>query len=248
MGMLIARGFAVATACYCEISPDRHGRVLDGNYRADDVLSLFPFDSSRTDNVTALGAWAWALMRGLDMLEGMAEIDSHRVAITGSSRLAKAALLAGAFDERFCAVIPNQTGGGGCPLLKRNYGEDAESLLRNFPHWFAAAFQKYAGHEKEMPFDSHLLLSCVAPRKLLVEGFCDPFYDPEGEFLAVRAASPVWKFLGGVGMPNVPFPEPYDTSAIGSDLGYVRRTERHGLAAVDWMWIMDFLRGVTAPE
>ena len=241
MGMLIAHGFAVATACYCEISPDWHGRILDGNYRADDILSLFPFDSSRTDNVTALGAWAWALMRGLDMLGGMKEIDSHRVAVTGSSRLAKAALLAGAFDERFCAVIPNQTGGGGCPLLKRNYGEDAESLLRNFPHWFAAAFRKYSGHEKEMPFDSHLLMACIAPRKLLVEGFCDPFYDPEGEFLAVRAASPVWRFFGGAGMPDVSFPEPYDTSAIGQDLGYVRRTERHGLAAVDWMWIMDFL-------
>jgi hypothetical protein len=33
VGMILARGFAVVTACYGEISPDWHGRVLDGRYR-----------------------------------------------------------------------------------------------------------------------------------------------------------------------------------------------------------------------
>ena len=240
VGMMIARGFAVVTACYCEISPDYHGRKLDGTYRSDDVLSLFPFDPLRTDNTTALGAWAWTLMRGMDLVERDPDIDAKRVTVLGSSRLGKAALLAGAFDERFFAVALNQTGGGGCPLLKRNYGENVESLCRNFPHWFCSAFAKYAENEKSMPFDSHLLLACVAPRKLLVEGFDDPSYDTEGEFLAVRAASPVWKFLGVDGLPTVHFPDDYETSAIGSHLGYVRRTERHGISACDWNWIMDF--------
>ena len=155
-------------------------------------------------------------------------------------RLAKAALIAGAFDERFYAVVPNQTGGGGCPLLKRNYGENVEALMRNFPHWFCSDFGKYAGREKEMPFDSHLLMACVAPRKLLVEGFDDPFYDTEGEFEALKAASSVWTFLGRSGLPRSTWPVAYDVSAIGSDIGYVRRSERHGLSAHDWTWIMDF--------
>ena len=243
VGMLVAGGFAIVTACYAEISPDWHGRVLDGRYRPDDVLSLFPYDPLRSDNTTALGAWAWALSRGMDLVEGgfLEEVDAKRVTVLGSSRLGKAALIAGAFDERFFAVVPNQTGGGGTPLLKRNYGENACSLVRNFPHWFCSAFAKYAGNEKSMPFDSHLLLACVAPRRLLVEGFGDPFYDAKGEFLAVRAASPVWTFLGAPGLPDVPFPAPYETTAIGRNLGYVRRTERHGLSAVDWTWIMKFV-------
>jgi len=242
VGMILARGFAVMTACYCDISSDPHGRILDGNYRADDVLSLFPFDAKRTDNTTALGAWAWTLMRGLDLLEGEKEVDVRRVTVCGSSRLAKAALIAGAFDERFYAVVPNQTGGGGSPLLKRNYGENAASLLFNFPHWFCAAFARYTDNEKSMPFDSHLLMACVAPRKLLIEGFNDPFYDTEGEFEALRAASPVWAFLGRSPLPDVPFPEPYSTAAVGKDVGYVRRTELHGLSAYDWTWIMDFVK------
>ena len=240
VGMILARGFAVMTACYAEVSPDWHGRKLDGNYRSDDVLSLFPFDPARTDNPTALGAWAWALRRGMDLLGREQAVDAKRVTVCGSSRLAKAALIAGAFDERFAAVVPNQTGGGGCPPLKRNFGENAEAIRRLFPHWVCAAFAKYVDNEKAMPFDSHLLMACVAPRKLLVEGFGDPLYDTEGEFLAAKAASPVWTFLGAEGLPDVAFPSPYDTAAIGPRLGYVRRTEKHGLSAIDWTWIMDF--------
>ena len=241
VGMMLARGFAVMTACYCDVTADPHGRILDGKYGDDDVLSLFPYDAARTDNPTALGAWAWTLMRGLDLLESEKAIDAKRVTVCGSSRLAKAALIAGAFDERFFAVVPNQTGGGGSPLLKRNYGENVEALLRAFPHWFCAAFRKYSGNEQAMPFDSHLLMACVAPRKLLIEGFDDPFYDTEGEFLAARAASPVWTFLKAEGLPDVAFPNDYSTRAIGSRLGYVRRTERHGLSAYDWTWMMDFV-------
>jgi len=242
VGMILARGFAVVTACYCEISPDWHGRRLDGKYGADDVLSLFPYDPGRTDNPTALGAWAWALCRAMDMLERQPRIDASRVTVLGSSRLAKAALIAGAFDERFYAVVPNQTGGGGSPLLKRNYGENVEALVRNFPHWFCSDFGKYAGKEKTMPFDSHLLMACVAPRKLLVEGFDDPFYDTEGEFEALKAASAAWEFLGQPGLPRTTWPNAYSTSAIGPSVGYVRRSERHGLSAYDWTWIMDFVK------
>lgn len=244
VGMILARGFAVVTACYQEISPDFHGRILDGRYGESDVLSLFPYNPARTDNPTALGAWAWALCRAMDMIQGESRLDAKRVTVLGSSRLAKAALIAGAFDERFYAVVPNQTGGGGCPLLKRNFGENVTALMRNFPHWFCSDFGKYADRENEMPVDSHLLMACVAPRKLLIEGFDDPFYDTEGEFEALKAASPVWTFLGRSGLPRTSWPAAYDVSAIGPDIGYVHRSERHGLSAHDWTWIMDFVEGM----
>ncbi len=32
----------------------------------------------------------------------------------------------------------------------------------------------------------------------------------------------------------------YDTSAIGPEVGYVRRTGGHGISAVDWQWMLDF--------
>ena len=91
-----------------------------------------------------------------------------------------------------------------------------------------------------MPFDQHLLLTCVAPRALLVEGFDQAWFDTRGEFLALQAASPVWRFLGRNGLPDVPWPADYETSAIGPSLGYVRRDQGHGISAMDWLWMLDF--------
>ena len=153
-------------------------------------------------------------------------------------------LIAGAFDERFPVVVPVQTGGGGVPLAKRNFGETVGTEVVSFHHWYCRAYDKYADNTDAMPFDQHLLLACIAPRALLVEGFDQPWFDTKGEFLSVQAASPVWKFLGCKGLPAVDWPDDYDTSAIGPRLGYVRRPNNHGISAVDWTWMLDFAEGV----
>ncbi|MBQ2161843.1 MAG: hypothetical protein II446_00955, partial [Bacteroidales bacterium] len=115
------------------------------------------------------------------------------------------------------------------------------SETSRFRHWFSPAYAKYAGCEAStMPFDQHLLVSCIAPRPLLVEGFDNPWFDTRGEFLCLKAASPVWRFLGAEGLPDVDWPDDYDTSAIGPVLGYVRRDQGHGIAAIDWTWLLDF--------
>ena len=178
----------------------------------------------------------------LRLLAGDSRIDASRVAVTGSSRLGKASLLAAACDIRFAAVVLNQTGGGGVPLSKRDFGEHVRSEVEHYTHWWSPEFAKYAGKEKSMPFDQHLLLSCIAPRPLLVEGFDNPWFDTYGEFLALRAAAPVWSYLGATSLPeNCSFPEDYDTSCIGRTLGYVRRPGAHGYAPLDWKWLLDFL-------
>lgn len=91
-----------------------------------------------------------------------------------------------------------------------------------------------------LTFDQHLLLATIAPRALLVQGYDKPWFDTRGEYLACRAASPAWEFLGQPGLPDVPFPDDYETSCIGKRLGYVRRTEGHGHSAHDWTWLMEF--------
>lgn len=246
--LLAARGYALVTACYADVSPDPDsgdkgpdGEFLQKDFAYTGIFSLWgKRDPSRTDNTTALTAWAWALRRGMDMIEKDSMLDQGHVLLTGSSRLGKAALIAGAFDERFPVVVPNQTGGGGVPLAKRNFGETITTEMKSFTHWYCKAYGRYAGHEDIMPFDQHMLLTCVAPRALLVEGFDQPWFDTKGEFLSVQAASPVWKFLGKPGLPEVSWPDDYDTKAIGPVLGYVRRDQEHGIAMIDWLWMLDF--------
>ena len=238
--VILARGYAVVTACYGEVSPDPEATELQDTLPWTGVFDLWP-DAGKPGGPRSLGAWAWALMRGMDMIETDPALDASRVVVTGSSRLGKAALLAGAWDERFAVVVTNQTGGGGIPLAKRNFGEHVRSETARFRHWFAPAYAKYAGCEATaMPFDQHLLVSCIAPRPLLVEGFNNPWFDTRGEFLCLQAASPVWEFLGAQGLPDVSWPADYDTSAVGPGLGYVRRPHGHGFAAADWLWLLDF--------
>ena len=127
------------------------------------------------------------------------------------------------------------------PLAKRNYGETVATEVAAFRHWYCRAYDKYAGHTDEMPFDQHLLLSCIAPRALLVEGFDGGWFDTKGEFLSLQAAAPVWKFLRQPALPRrVSWPDDYDLSAVGPVIGYVRRDQQHGISAIDWTWMLDF--------
>ena len=243
---ILARGYAFMTACYGQVSPDvelKKGDTEDLAYTG--VFELWPKrDPARDDNTTALGAWAWALSRGLDLAEKIPEIDAKKSVVTGCSRLGKAALLAAARDERFSVCVPNQTGGGGAPLSKRVFGENVATEMVEFPHWYCRAYAKYAGNERAMPFDQHLLLAAVAPRGLLVEGYNSNWFDPKGEYLACQAASPAWEFLGAGRLPGEKFPDEYSTAAIGPRLGYVRRGGRHGMSGHDWKWALDFADGV----
>ena len=248
IGTILARGYAVMSACYCEVSSDPDRRAPDAAMFPQELMAyngVFtlwgPRDPKRTDNITAIGAWGWALSRGLDLAERIPEIDAKKSVVTGCSRLGKSALMAAARDERFAVCVPNQTGGGGVPLAKRDFGENVSTENRMFTHWYCTAYAKYAEDPaKTLTFDQHLFCACVAPRALLVEGFGAQWFDTKGEYLALRAASPVWELLCGKGLPAGEWPDEYDTSAIGERLGYVRRSEDHGISAYDWMWMMDF--------
>ena len=245
--MILARGYAVMTACYCEVSPDPNWNepppYEQRKFAYTGVFELWgPRDESRTDNITSLGAWAWALSRGLDLAERIPEIDAKRAVVTGCSRLGKSALIAAARDTRFAVCVPNQCGGGGVCLAKRNYGESVQTEINEFSHWYCRAYDKYADDPaKLLTFDQHLFLATIAPRPVLVEGMTDsPWMDTEGEFLACKAAAPVWAFLGRETMPDVGYPEDYSEAAIGGALGYVRRPQTHGISGYDWNWMLNF--------
>ena len=240
--MILARGYAVMSACYCEMTPDVEVRQGDKEEMAyTGLFGLWPArDPAATDNITAIGAWAWGLSRGLDLAERIPEIDARQSVAAGCSRLAKTPLLACARDTRFAVCVPTQTGGGGVPLAKRDFGENVSTEMAAFPHWYCKAYGKYVDNEQAMKFDQHLLVAAIAPRRILVEGFNQGWFDTKGEYLACKAASAAWEFLGLPGLPDKPFPANFDTGCIGPYLGYVRRGGQHGIAGYDWQWTLNF--------
>jgi len=221
---LVAKGYAVMSTTYAAISPDISGFKKN---EPDPYTGFFGLwgarDTNRTDNVTALGAWAWVVSRGIDLAEKLPELDVGRSLVTGYSRLGKVAMIAAARDKRIAYCVPIQTGGGGTPLLKRDYGESVSTGVVYFPHWYCTAFRKYADAPwRDMPFDMHLFLAAIAPRKLMVLGFDNFWYDPKGERLSTEAAGPAWDLFG--------LPRPT----------YFCREGSHGMNPWDWQHILEF--------
>jgi len=234
---VVARGYATATVYYGDLCEDRNEGLTS------DVATLFgtnPVERRRSDEWGAIGIWAWGLSRALDCLQSDPEIDAKRVAVHGHSRLGKAALWAGAQDERFAMVISNDSGCGGAALSKRDFGETVERINMSFPFWFAKAFRAYNGRESALPVDQHELLALIAPRPLHVASAEDDRWaDPRGEFLAAKNAEPVYALFGQQGLGVAEWPA-VNGPALGDALAYHMRTGKHDITPYDWAQYLDF--------
>jgi hypothetical protein len=233
---ILAAGYGLATVDYNDIEPDFVGGMKYG------VRPLYfkPGQSEPpADEWGAIAAWAWAASRAMDYLEKDAGVDGARVALFGHSRLGKTALWAGARDTRFSLVIANESGEGGAAISRRNYGERTKDLNTQFPHWFDGNFKKYNGREEEMPFDSHMLLSLIAPRGLYVASAEeDRWADPRGEFLGAAYASPVWQLFARKGIDTMQMPELHQP--VGEHVRYHIRAGKHDVTAYDWEQYLKF--------
>lgn len=183
------RGYAVAECQFNEVALDNKDRA-----RTVGVYRLF---GDRID-CGALMAWAWGVSRVIDALETVDAVDTKKVVVTGHSRYGKAALLAGAFDERIALTVPSHSGCAGCSPYRFIYGrsEQLHNIVGAFPHWFRPDFNQFVGKVERLPVDQHLLIALVAPRALLAtEGTQDAWINPQGSQLTYRAAKKVYDFL-----------------------------------------------------
>lgn len=234
---MIERGYAFATFHESDIDPDQ----VD----FDDGIHPYYPELGVPDAVRwgTLAAWAWGLQRCVDYLVTDPAIDAQRIIVTGHSRRGKAALLAGAFDERFALVSPHQSGTGGCALSRGNDQETVKLINDRFPHWFNGVFKQFNDQEPKLPFDQHLLSALVAPRALLdTEGNQDAWASPDGAYRALQATDAVYKFLGAPGMVGrgqLQGEARIDAATAGNLLQYRRDTE-HTLNADYWNALMDF--------
>ncbi len=231
---VLAHGYGLAVAYYGDIEPDNPDGWKTGiRSTLSTALDIKP------EEWGAIGAWAWGLNRIMDYLQQDKAIDAKRIAVIGHSRLGKAALWAGASDQRFAIVISNESGEGGAALSKRWYGETVGIINQKFPHWFSPNYKKYNDNTAALPVDQHMLLSLIAPRPLYVasaEG--DQWSDPKGEFLSAKNADPVYALFNkkGIGVDSMPgLHQP-----VGETIRYHIRSGGHDVTLYDWQQYLLF--------
>jgi hypothetical protein len=234
---LVARGYGIAAIQYGDLAPDDKDTFRNG------IMALFD-DASAAKPARytwgALAAWGWGASRAMDYFVTDARVDAGHVALVGHSRGGKAALWAGAEDQRFSLVVSNESGEGGAALSRRVYGETVERINRAFPHWFTATYQTYNTRVAALPIDQHMLLASIAPRALYVASADEDLWaDPRGEFLSLVASSPAFALWGEPPVDADAMP-PLDTPLVRGRRGYHVRTGGHDLTPYDWDRFADF--------
>jgi len=244
---ILGRGYGFATYHCADVDPDRDDFTDGFHPYFDDI------DCPSGSEWGTLAAWAWGLGRCVDYLRTDDAVRGDEIAVTGHSRRGKAALLAGATDERIGLVAPHQSGTGGMALTRDNGQETVARINATFPHWFndvfpafgdaGATFGSDGQREAKLPVDQHCLAALVAPRPLIdTEGARDYWANPGRALDCLGAADPVYDFLGVEGLTG---DEPLygddeiSEETVGRLLQYRRETE-HTLTRGYWRAILDF--------
>lgn len=195
----------------------------------------------------AIMIWGWGLSKLADYLVTLDYVDPYKLICTGHSRNGKAALSAGAYDERFAVVAPINSGAGGAGCC-RFLGDTSkviqdpavvESLGRItsvFPHWFSENVNEFgmqeAPHsvcnENRLPFDLHFFKALVCPRGLItIEGTEDLWANCYGTHLTRLSAQPAFNVCGVPGRNQ-----------------QIIRNGPHMHGPRDWRWTLDFAENV----
>ena len=229
---ILEEGYAVAVLNVGGILPDREEEGL---------AALRRFVGPDADEQTRWGSiagWSWLFSTMVDVVSEDERIDASRIIAWGHSRYGKAALHAGAFDDRIAAVIAHQSGTGGASLNRQKIGESVGAITKGYPHWFAPTYATYAGREDELTLDQHHLVALMAPRPVLLgNARRDVWSDPNGAIKAARGAAPVYALYSDEAMSL----DRLDQYNPQQSLSFWMRPGTHGVVEEDWPAFLAFL-------
>jgi hypothetical protein len=223
---VLRRGYAIATYHYQDTGEDTIGRLEDGSW-AFRTTRYYPAYPGYDWGLAA--GWAWGLSRAVDFLVGERDVDRAKIIALGHSRIGKAVLIAGAFDDRLSVVAPAGSGAGGTGAYRFNGAgrggrEGLADMMRKYPNWFSPQLHQFANDVDRLPFDQHWFIALTAPRAFVsLEGTDDQNCVTNATKQAWLAAMPAYARL-----------------EQRARLGVHYANHRHALDDEDWMALVDF--------
>ena len=174
----------------------------------------------------AISAWTWAISRCVDALAQICD-EAPRIGVLGHSRSGKAALLAGATDQRIALTAVHNSGTAGAASFQTS-GPGAESLhalQQAFPHWLGSECADEGVQARIHQVDNGSLLASIAPRALcILQANDDLWANPAGTAAAVEHLRTVYQNMGAA-----------------QNLHYFERTGGHAITPLDWQRVAQCL-------
>ena len=233
---IINAGGGVATMYYWEVAPDKE----------DFSMGIYPLFyqpnqlTPKSNEWGGLAAWAWGLSKAMDYLQSDKQVDAKRVIVLGHSRLGKAAIWAGAKDQRFAGVISSGSGAMGVSISKSKKGETLSAVIKRFPRWTAGNFKKYLNQDANLPFDQHMVVALVAPRPIYISSASeDQWADPSHEYLSAYLSTEVYALYG---YAQWSYQVPKIQQPIQGRVSQHIRDGKHDILPYDWNLFLDFAK------
>lgn len=210
------RGYAVFCFSYKNVCAD------DADFKSGIAKYIAP-RGRKKDAPGKIALWAWAISRVLDYAANQPYVDEDNVAVIGHGLLARAALVAGGYDERFKYVILNNL----------EFGEDYISR----PYLFCKNFWEITDAACD-----HLALALCVPRHIIVGAAAnDCISDNEKGLCSLAALGSAYELFGKAGltysgeMPEEPI------ALAGDNILYRLREGVPYLSRRDWNAYMDYI-------
>lgn len=222
----LQHGFAYVTFNTNDCAEDTTLRLADGSF-AFRTTRFFPAYPGYDWGI--IGGWVWGTMRVVDYLQHDPAVDKTKLIITGTSRIGKAAMISGAFDDRIALVAPGASSGLGTPAYRfsgegRGGREGLTLMVRKYGNQFSPHLHQFWGQEDKLPYDAHWFPALTAPRPwIALEGTHDQNVVHHGVKQTWLAARPVYAFLGAT-----------------DKLGVYWADRPHGFGDTDWDGLLAF--------
>jgi dienelactone hydrolase len=162
----------------------------------------YAYDFAKSGYASGSMKAVWNNIRGLDLLESLAEVDPDRLGAIGHSLGGHNAIFTAFFDRRVRATISS------CGFTGSHEYYGGKLAGWSSPRYMPRVASRYGNDPDRVPFDFCELLAGIAPRSFFSNSpVSDSNFDVQGVRKAAAEAKKVYELLGVPGKLTIEYPE-----------------------------------------